>query len=60
MFKIEHQTELLPDFNTNKLIIKVPKEFLSGTKLEPGKIKSSAQKVEPAKEELTGPMFEIY
>lgn len=60
MFKIEHQTELLPDFNINKLIIKVPKEVLSGTKLAPGKIKLSAQKVEPVKEELSGSMFEIY
>lgn len=60
MFKIERQTDFLPEFNTNKLIIKVPKEALSGTKLAPGEIKLNNQKVEPVEEELTGPVFEIY
>jgi len=61
MFNINSKTDKVNlDFNVNKLIIKLNKDTLVDTSIEPKEIKSNDQEIQPVTKRVTEPMFEIY
>ena len=60
MIKVEKPKEPKPNFNINKLVVKVPKESLQKTAIQASKVKLNIQNVVPEALQQSENAFEVY
>lgn len=60
MFKVDVNKTEKPQFNINKLIIKLNKQALTDNVISPKELIFTEQEIQPVAEQSAEPMFEIY